>query len=286
MSIRFKTIDVDGLKLFYREAGDPARPTVLLLHGFPSASHMFRDLIPELADHFHVVAPDFPGFGMTEQPARDRFTYSFDNIGTVIGRLTEVMGLEKFALYVFDYGAPVSFRLALQHPERITAIVTQNGNFYLDGLSDAWAPIRAYWKEPTQANRDALRGFLTPATTLFQYTHGVADPTLVSPDGRNLDDFYLSRPGNDEIQLDLLLDYQSNVALYDRVQAYLRDHKPPVLAMWGRNDPFFIPPGAEAFRRDVPSVDIRFVDSGHFALETHAKEIGAAMREFLARHIA
>ena len=285
MSVRFKTVDVDDLKLFYREAGDSGRPAVLLRHGFPTASHMFRDLIPELAGHYHVVAPDLPGFGMTEQPARDKFAYSFDNIAKVIDRFTEVIGLKRFAIYVFDYGAPVGFRLAVKHPERISAIVTQNGNTYLDGVSDAFAPIKAYWHEPTKANRDALRGFLTPETTLFQYTHGVADPSLVSPDGRNLDDFYLARPGNDEIQLDLLLDYQSNVALYDTIQAYLRKHKPPVLAVWGKNDPFFIPPGAEAFKRDVPSADIRFVDSGHFALETHAREIGAAMREFLAKHV-
>ncbi|MDQ0513294.1 alpha/beta fold hydrolase [Ancylobacter amanitiformis] len=285
MTIRFNTVDVDGLKLFYREAGDASRPTVLLLHGFPSASHMFRDLIPELAEHYHVVAPDLPGFGMTEQPARHQFSYTFENITNVVDRLTEVLGLTKYAIYVFDYGAPVGFRLAVKHPERITAIVTQNGNTYLEGVSDAFAPVMTYWNEPTQANRDALRGFLAPETTLFQYTHGVDDPTKVSPDGRNLDDFYLSRPGNDEIQLDLLLDYQTNVALYDTVQAYLRGHQPPVLAIWGRNDPFFIPPGAEAFRRDVPAADVRFVDSGHFALETHAAEIGAAMREFLAKHI-
>lgn len=285
MSVRFATVDVDGLKVFYREAGDPARPAVLLLHGFPSASHMFRDLIPELAGRYHVVAPDLPGFGMTEQPARDKFAYTFDNIANVIGRFTEVLGLKTFAIYVFDYGAPIGFRLAVRHPERITAIITQNGNTYLDGVSDAFAPIQAYWKEPSKANRDALRGFLTPETTLFQYTHGVADPSLVSPDGRNLDDFYLARPGNDEIQLDLLLDYRSNVALYDTIQTYLRKHQPPVLAVWGRNDPFFVPPGAEAIKRDVPTADIRFVDSGHFALETHAREIGAAMRDFLARHI-
>jgi pimeloyl-ACP methyl ester carboxylesterase len=285
MSVRFKTADVDGLKVFYREAGDPARPIVLLLHGFPSASHMFRDLIPELADRYHVVAPDLPGFGMTEQPGRYEFVYSFENIANVISRFTEVLGLDRFAVYVFDYGAPVGFRLAVRHPERISAIVTQNGNTYLEGVSEAFAPVQAYWKEPTQANRDALRVFLAPQTTLFQYTHGVADPSLVSPDGRNLDDFYLARPGNDEIQLDLLLDYQSNVALYDTIQAYLRQHQPPVLAVWGRNDPFFIPPGAEAFKRHVPSADIRFVDSGHFALETHAREIGAAMRDFLAKHI-
>jgi pimeloyl-ACP methyl ester carboxylesterase len=285
MSVRFNSVDVDGLKVFYREAGNQARPTVLLLHGFPSASHMFRDLIPQLEDDYHIVAPDLPGFGMTEQPARDKFTYTFENFVHVIDRFTEVLGLKRFALYVFDYGAPVGFRLAVKHPERITAIVTQNGNTYLEGVSEAFAPVQVYWKEPTRTNRDALRGFLAPQTTLFQYTHGVADPSLVSPDGRNLDDFYLARPGNDEIQLDLLLDYQSNVALYDTIQTYLREHRPPVLAVWGKNDPFFIPAGAEAFKRDVPSADIRFVDSGHFALETHAIEIGTAMLEFLGKHV-
>jgi pimeloyl-ACP methyl ester carboxylesterase len=285
MTVRFNTVDVDGLTMFYRSAGDPNAPTILLLHGFPSASHMFRDLIPELAGRYHVVAPDLPGFGMTEQPARDRFAYTFDNLANKVSRFTEVLGLDKFVVYVFDYGAPVGFRLAMRHPERINAIVTQNGNTYIEGVSDAFAPVQAYWKEPTQANRDALRGFLAPQTTLFQYTHGVADPSSVSPDGRNLDDFYLARPGNDEIQLDLLLDYQSNVALYDSIQAYLRQHQPPVLAVWGKNDPFFLPPGAEAFKRDLPSADIRFVDTGHFALETHAGEIGAAMRDFLEQHI-
>jgi pimeloyl-ACP methyl ester carboxylesterase len=285
MTVHFNTVDVDGLKIFYREAGDKTRPTLLLLHGFPSASHMFRDLIPELVDRYHVVAPDLPGFGMTEQPARDKFTYSFENVAKVIGRFTEVLGLGKFAIYVFDYGAPVGFRMAVKHPERITAIITQNGNTYLEGVSDAFAPIQAYWNEPSPANRDALRGFLAPETTFFQYTHGVSDPNLVSPDGRNLDDFYLARPGNDEIQLDLLGNYKTNVAMYGEIQAYLREHRPPVLAVWGKNDPFFVPAGAEAFRRDVPEADIRFVDSGHFALETHAHEIGAAMREFLAKHI-
>jgi pimeloyl-ACP methyl ester carboxylesterase len=276
---------VDGLEIFYRSAGNRDAPTILLLHGFPSASHMFRDLIPELAESYHVVAPDLPGFGMTEQPARNAFNYTFETIANVIDRFTEVLGLAEFALYVFDYGAPIGFRLAVMRPERISAIVTQNGNTYLEGVSDAFAPVQAYWKEPTQANRDALRGFLAPQTTLFQYTHGVADPSLLSPDGRNLDDFYLARPGNAEIQLDLLLDYQSNVALYDTIQAYLRQHQPPILAVWGKNDPFFIPPGAEAFKRDVPSAEVRFVDSGHFALETHAREIGAAMRAFLVKHI-
>jgi len=285
MTVRFNTVDVDGLKVFYRSAGDQSAPVVLLLHGFPSASHMFRDLIPELADKYHVVAPDLPGFGMTEQPTRNAFAYTFENIATVVGRFTDVLGLKQFAIYLFDYGAPIGFRLALAQPDRIIAIVSQNGNTYLEGVSEAFAPVQAYWNEPTQANRDGLRGFLAPQTTLFQYTHGVSDPALVSPDGRNLDDFYLARPGNDEIQLDLLGDYKTNVALYGDIQAYLRDKRPPVLAIWGKNDPFFIPPGAEAFKRDVPDAEVRFVDSGHFALETHARAIGAAMRDFLAKHL-
>ena len=285
MTARFNTVDVDGLKVFYRSAGDPSAPAVLLLHGFPSASHMFRDLIPELASQYHVVAPDLPGFGMTEQPARDVFAYTFDNIAEVIGRFTEALGLTRFAIYVFDYGAPVGFRLALAHPDRITAIVSQNGNTYREGLSEGFAPLRSYWNEPTEANRNALRALLSPQTTLFQYTHGVSDPELVSPDGRNLDDFYLARPGNDEIQLDLFGDYETNVALYGKIQAYLRNERPPVLAIWGKNDPFFSPQGAEAFKRDVPNAEIRFLDTGHFALETHAREIGAAMRAFLATHL-
>jgi pimeloyl-ACP methyl ester carboxylesterase len=282
----YKTVDVDGARVFYREAGDPARPSILLLHGFPTSSHMFRDLIPELAGRYHVIAPDLPGFGQTEIRPRGRFAYTFDNLAHVIDRFTEVIGLAKFAIYIFDYGAPVGLRMAAKHPERITAIITQNGNAYLEGVSDAFNPVQAYWADPSEANRAALRGFLAPETTMFQYTHGVADPSLVSPDGRNLDDYYLARPGADEIQLDLLLDYASNVAAYGAFQAYFRAHQPPLLAVWGRNDPFFIPPGAEGFRRDLPDADIRFFDTGHFALETHAREIGAAMREFLAVHLS
>lgn len=283
MPLHYRTIAVDGVDIFYREAGDPDAPAILLLHGFPSASHMFRDLIPELSGQYRVIAPDLPGFGHSAQPARDAFTYSFDNLAKVIDRFTEVVGLQRYAIYVFDYGAPIGFRLALMHPERISAIVTQNGNAYLEGVSEAFNPIQTYWNAPTQANRDALRGFLAPQTTLFQYTQGVPDPTVVSPDGRTLDDFYLARPGNAEIQLDLFLDYQSNVAAYPAFQTYLRTHRPPLLAVWGKNDPFFLPAGAEAFKRDVPNADVRFFDTGHFALETHAKEIGAAMREFLGR---
>ena len=285
MSTQFKTIDVDGTDIFYREAGDRSHPAILLLHGFPSSGHMFRDLIPELADRFHVVAPDLPGFGQSAMQPRETFRYSFDHIADVIDRFTEAVGLDRFAIYIFDYGAPVGLRIAAKHPERITAIVTQNGNAYVEGLSAAFNPVQAYWADPSEANRAALRGFLAPQTTLFQYTHGVADPSLVSPDGRTLDDYYLARPGADEIQLDLLLDYASNVAAYERFQAYFRGHQPPLLAVWGKNDPFFVPAGVEAFRRDLPSADIRFFDTGHFALETHSAEIGGAIREFLGSRL-
>ena len=285
MTTHYRTASVDGLDIFYREAGQADAPAILLLHGFPSASHMFRDLIPELAGDYRVVAPDFPGFGQSAQPSRDDFAYTFDNIAKVIDGFTKVVGLSRYAIYVFDYGAPVGFRLGAKHPERVSAIITQNGNAYLEGISEAFNPIQAYWNAPTQENRDALRGFLTPETTLFQYTHGVTDPTLVSPDGRSLDDLYLARPGNTEIQLDLFLDYRSNVAAYPTFQTYFRKHQPPLLAVWGRNDPFFLPAGAEAFKRDIPNADIRFFDTGHFALETHAKAIGAAIRDFLGRTV-
>jgi len=279
--VRYRTTDVDGFKVFYREAGPPRAPKLLLLHGFPSASHMFRDLIPLLADRFHIVAPDLPGFGRSDMPPRDKFKYTFDNIAGVIERFTEVIGFNQFAVYVFDYGAPTGFRLAVRHPDRITAIISQNGNAYEEGLSNGWSPIRTYWEDPSQANRNALRVFLTPETTRWQYTHGVPDPTMVSPDGQNLDNFYLARPGADEIQLDLFGDYRSNVALYPSFQEYFRTHKPPFLAMWGKNDPFFLPAGAEAFTRDMPHADVRFFDTGHFALETHCDEIASAIREFL-----
>src|SRR6516165_7065165 len=249
--INYRTTDVDGLTIFYREAGSGDAPVLLLLHGFPSASHMFRDLIPLLADRFRLIAPDFPGFGQSSQPPREKFAYTFDNLAKVTDRFTEVIGLIRYAIYVFDYGAPVGFRLTAKHPDRITAIITQNGNAYLEGVSQAFNPIQAYWKEPNQKNRDALRSFLTPEATLFQYTHGVGDPTRVSPDGRSLDDFYLARPGAHEAQLDLLLDYASNVALYPDFHAYFRKHQPPFLAVWGKNDPFFVPAGAEAFKRDI-----------------------------------
>ena len=282
MNVRYRTVDVDGVDIFYREAGAADAPVLLLLHGFPSSSHMFRDLMPLLADRFRLLAPDLPGFGQSAQPARETFAYTFEHLTDVIERFTEVIGLTRYAIYVFDYGSPVGFRLAVRHPERITAIVSQNGNAYEEGLSQGWNPIQAYWREPTEANRATLRGFLTPEATQMQYTHGVADATLVSPDGRSLDDHYLARPGNAEIQLDLFLDYRSNVAAYPGFHAYFRAHRPKLLAIWGRNDPFFIPPGAEAFRRDIPDANVRFLDTGHFALETHAAEIAEAIRGFLA----
>jgi pimeloyl-ACP methyl ester carboxylesterase len=280
-AVRYLSVDVDGCRVFYREAGARGARTLLLLHGFPTASHMFRDLIPLLSDRYHVIAPDLPGFGRSDMPPRTEFTYSFDHIAHVIERFTEVVGLSQFAIYVFDYGAPTGFRIAARHPDRITAIISQNGNAYEEGLSEGWNPIRAYWEDASLANREALRAFLTPETTVWQYMHGVPDPTLVSPDGYTLDNFYLARPGQDDIQLDLFRDYQSNVRLYQTFQNYFRVHTPPLLAVWGKNDPFFLPPGAEAFKRDVPGAVVRFFDTGHFALETHAAEIAAAIRDFL-----
>jgi pimeloyl-ACP methyl ester carboxylesterase len=277
-AIKYRTADVDGFKIFYREAGEAGAPKLLLLHGFPTAGHMFRDLIPHLADRFHIIAPDLPGFGNSDMPGRG---YTFDRIAEKIDRFTETVGFDRYAVYVFDYGAPTGFRLAVRHPDRITAIISQNGNAYVEGLSDGWNPIRAYWQDASPANREALRAFLKPETTAWQYTHGVPDATKVSPDGYSLDNYYLARPGADEVQLDLFGDYKSNVALYPTFQTYFRNHKPPLLAVWGKNDPFFLPPGAEAFKRDIPAAVVRFFDTGHFALETHATEIAAAIRDFL-----
>jgi pimeloyl-ACP methyl ester carboxylesterase len=279
-TVHYRAADIGGLKISYREAGRPDAPTLLLLHGFPTAGHMFRDLIPLLAESFHLVAPDLPGFGQSSMPSRDAFKYTFENLAMAIDRFTDAVGLKRFALYIFDYGAPTGLRIALKHPDRITAIVSQNGNAYEEGLSDGWNPIRKYWEDASQANRDALRAFLKPETTFWQYTHGVSDPAKVSPDGYSLDSFYLSRPGADEVQLDLFGDYKSNVALYPTFQKYFRDRKPPLLAVWGKNDPFFLPPGAEAYKRDIPGAVVRFFDTGHFALETHAVEIAAAIRDF------
>ena len=278
-AVKYKTADVDGLHVFYREAGARGAPKLLLLHGFPSAGHMFRDLIPLLADRFHLIAPDLPGFGNSDTPNGG---HTFQKIAKTIDRFTEIVGFDRFAVYVFDYGAPTGFRLAVKHPDRITAIISQNGNAYQEGLSEGWNPIRAYWEDASPANREALRAFLASETTVWQYTHGVADPSAVSPDGYSLDNYYLARPGADETQLDLFGDYKSNVALYPTFQAYFRAHKPPLLAVWGKNDPFFLPAGAEAFKRDIPDAVVRFFDAGHFALETHAAEIAVEIRDFLA----
>jgi pimeloyl-ACP methyl ester carboxylesterase len=278
---KFKSVKVDGLNVFYREAGKIGQPKLLLLHGFPTSSHMFRDLIPLLSDQFHILAPDLPGFGRTDLPARSEFKYTFENVAKVTDRFTEVMGFDKFAVYIFDYGAPTGLRIALKHPERITAIISQNGNAYEEGLSDGWNPIRAYWKDPSDANRQALRGLLKLETTIWQYTHGVKDASAVSPDGYLLDDYFMQRKGAEEAQLDLFGDYKSNVALYPEFQKYFRTHKPRLLAVWGKNDPFFLPPGAEAYKRDNPNARVEFFDTGHFALETHAREIAESIRHFL-----
>ena len=285
MTVNYRTARVKDLNVFYREAGQKDSPALLLLHGFPSSSHMFRNLIPMLAEHCHVVAPDFPGFGQTDLPDHQQFAYTFSNLAEIIGQFTETIGLQKFSIYIFDYGAPVGLRMALKHPERIQAIISQNGNAYLEGLSEGWNPIRAYWKDPSQKNRDALRSLLTPQTTEFQYVHGVPDKSLVSPDGRSLDDFYLARPGAHEAQLDLFLDYANNVELYPEFQTYFRKYKPPFLAVWGKGDPFFLPAGAEAFKRDIPNAEVQFFDTGHFALETHCAEIGQAILGFLNRAV-
>ena len=284
--IRYKQVAVGGNKIFYREAGPAAAATILLLHGFPTSSHMFRNLIPALADRYHVVAPDLPGFGFSDAPDRKSFRYTFENLAKVIDSFTQAIGLQSYAIYVFDYGAPVGLRLALAHPDRITAIVSQNGNAYEQGLSEGWNPIQKYWKDPNETNRAALREFLKPEATKWQYSHGVQDASLVAPEACELDSALLARNGNDEIQLDLFLDYASNVALYPKFQEYFRAKQPPLLALWGKNDPIFLPPGAEAYKRDIPGAEVHFFDTGHFALETHHREIGETIREFLGRKLA
>jgi pimeloyl-ACP methyl ester carboxylesterase len=284
--MKYNRVDIDGRGIFYREAGNANAPVLLLLlHGFPTSSHMFRDLMPRLADRYRVVAPDLPGFGFSDAPARAEFKYTFDNLAKVVEAFTAKIGLRRYALYVFDYGAPVGFRLAVAHPERVTAIITQNGNAYEEGLSQGWNPIQRYWREPTPENRAALKDFLKPETTKWQYTHGVADESLVAPESYTLDAALLARPGNDEIQLDLFLDYANNVALYPKFQAYFRERRPPLLAVWGKNDPFFLPPGAEAFKRDQPEAEVHFFDTGHFALETHSREIASLIVPFLEQAI-
>jgi pimeloyl-ACP methyl ester carboxylesterase len=278
-------VQADGVTVFYREAGPIDAPVVLLLHGFPTSSFQYRELIPRLADKYRVIAPDLPGFGFTEVPAERNYKYSFGSLAKTVLAFTDALKLKRYALYVFDYGAPTGLRLALAHPERVTAIVSQNGNAYEEGLGDAWAPIQQYWRNPTPENREALRPVLTLEGIRFQYIHGVSDPDAVAPEGYTLDVALIERPGNTDIQLDLFLDYANNVKLYPAFQEYFRKSKPPLLAIWGRNDPFFIPPGAEAFKRDIPDATVQLLDTGHFALETHVEEISVAMRQFLAKAV-
>ena len=282
-SLSFKTESVNGFKIFYREAGDPQKSAVLLLHGFPTSGHMFRNLIPQLAGDYHVIAPDLPGFGFSDAPGHDQFQYTFENVAKVMGDFVEQIGLKKFAVYIFDYGAPTGLRIALRFPERIAAIISQNGNAYVEGLSKDWAPVQAYWENPTHENREALRKLQTLDTTRWQYYHGVTNPEQrIAPEAIALDQALLDRPQSGEIQLDLIGDYKTNVALYPKFQEFFRKFQPPTLAVWGSNDPFFLPAGAEAYRRDNPSAKVVFYDTGHFALETHAAEIGAEISAFLA----
>jgi pimeloyl-ACP methyl ester carboxylesterase len=274
-------VEADGVQVFYREAGQPQAPVVLLLHGFPSSSFMYRELIPRLADRYRVIAPDLPGFGFTEVPEKRKYKYTFDALAATVDAFTKAININRYALYIFDYGAPTGLRLAMAHPERVAAIVSQNGNAYEEGLGDAWGPIRKYWAFPNAENREVIaKNVLTLEGTRWQYTHGVANPDSVAPESYTLDMALMERPGNKDIQLDLFLNYASNVALYPAFQEYFRKSKPPLLAIWGKNDPFFIPAGAEAFRRDIPSAQVKMLDTGHFALETHVVEIAAEMKKF------
>lgn len=283
--VHYRFEPVGNVNVFYREAGDPSAPTVLLLHGFAASSYMWRDVIEALADRYHVVAPDLPAFGYTESPARGQYAYTFANLTQTIDQFTEQLKLSRYAIAVHDYGAPVGWRLALAHPEKVTSIISQNGNAYEEGLSTGWEPIRRYWNDPTPENREALSDFPTPASIKWQYVEGVRDTSLVSPDAYTLEGAQISRPGMADIQLDLLLDYATNVEKYPEFQAYFREYQPPLLAVWGEHDPFFLPPGAEAWKRDIPHADIRFYDTGHFALETHGAVIIPVIRKFLDDHM-
>ena len=277
----YRKIDVGGVKIFYREAGAVDKPTMILFHGFPSSSHMFRELIPRLEEDFHLIAPDYLGFGQSDMPSRETFAYTFDNLADVMEKFLECLGVEKFFMYVFDYGAPIGFRLAVKNPQKILGIVSQNGNVYAEGLGKKWAARAEYWKNPTPELREQYKSAFAPETIIGQYTFGTPEGS-VSPDGYSLDIFYTRRAGYDEIQSDLIFDYQSNVALYPTFQKYLREHQPKLLAVWGKNDPSFVWQGAEAFRKDLPAAQIHFVDSGHFALESHCDEIATLIKNFFA----
>jgi len=282
--MNFHTIQADGVNVFYREAGPADAPVLLLLHGFPSSSHMFRNLIPLLAAKYRVIAPDLPGFGFTEVPAERNYQYTFDGLAATMEAFVQALQLEKYALYVFDYGAPTGLRLAAAHPERVTALISQNGNAYLEGLSEeGWAPMRKQWEDPSEENNNVMRSFLSLEATQWQYTHGVAKPEQVAPEAYYLDALLMTRPGNADIQVGLFYDYRNNLSLYPAFQKFFRDTQLPTLVIWGKHDPFFIPPGAEAYRRDNPNAVVKLLDTGHFALETHADEIVAEIQQLMAR---
>ena len=285
ITVHHRTITVNDLDIFYREAGNPDDPTVLLLHGFPTSSQMFRNLIPKLAENYHVVAPDYPGYGQSAMPRRDKFAYTFDNLSNIVDTFTQQLGLSSYALYLMDYGVPIGYRLAVKHPQRVTALIVQNGNAYEEGLREFWDPIKQYWTDNSPESRDALRDLLVLDATKWQYTHGVADTSLVSPDAWITDQYLLDRPGNKEIQLDLFYDYRTNVPLYPSWQAYLREHQPPTLIVWGKNDHIFPAQGAEPYKSDLKNLEYHLIDTGHFALETHATQIAELMRDFLDRNV-
>lgn len=284
-AVRYQTVEIEGQQVFYREAGPKEAPTVLLLHGFPTSSHMFRNLIPALADRYHVVAPDYPGFGQSSMPSVDEFEYTFDHFAAIIEQFTEKLGLDHYSLYLMDYGAPVGFRLAAKHPERVDSFIIQNGNAYDEGLLGFWDPIKAYWKDSSTKNRDALRGLLTIDATRWQYTEGVRDVTAISPDNWTVDQSKLDREGNKEIQLNLFLSYGSNPPLYPEWQAYFRKHQPPTLIVWGKNDPIFPEEGAHPYKRDLKDLEFHILDTGHFALEEDGDVIADLILDFLRRKL-
>ncbi len=283
--VRYQTAKIDGIDVFYREAGPKTAPTVLLLHGFPTSSQMFRDLIPRLADTYHVVAPDYPGFGFSEMPDRSKFAYTFENYANIVDKLTRQIGVDHYALYVMDYGAPVGFRLALENPGRVTAFIVQNGNAYNEGIEKFWDPIKAYWKTGASQEREGIRWLMTMKATYWQYHNGVKDASLLDPDAWTVDQALLDRPGNQEIQLDLFYDYRTNIPLYPQWQAYFRERKPPMLIVWGRNDEIFVAAGAAPYKRDLPNAEVHMIDTGHFALETNGPEIAQLIRDFLGRSL-
>lgn len=283
--VMHKTIMIDGIEIFYREAGRQSAPTILLLHGFPTSSHMFRNLMPALADRYHVVAPDYPGFGNSAQPSMETFEYSFDNMAILMEKFVDRIGVDKFSVYLMDYGAPIGFRLAAKHPDRVQSLIVQNGNAYKEGLRSFWDPIRAYWKDPSAANAKPLAGFISPDGVKWQYTHGVRNEETISPDNWNVDLRHLSRDGNPEIQLAMFYDYQNNVPHYPAWQAYFREHQPPTLVVWGKNDHIFPAEGAHPYRRDLENLEFHLLDTGHFALEEDGQLIATLIRRFLANQV-